>query len=125
MTPDYSLSLDHNEESKEFYEVKMLSKHDKAIQLLAFKNFIDDTINEPFYEYEINTQTASSWINSLSGKNTWSSRESNWVDSSTKLVFGVSSKRELNRWLIILNWMGKHIKSSKECNNSVALQQSS
>lgn len=109
MSPDQSIQPDDIEEVKEIAKFR-LSKKDKVFQKVVFKNFIDDQITQPTYKYEYDNQTSSAWLGSLAGSNTWSNRELSWMDSPSQLIFGVSSKKDLHKWMVIINWITKCIR---------------
>lgn len=56
----------------------------------------------------LETYNPSSWIESLSGLNTWTNREVTWLKSNTMFVFGVESKAEMNKWICIINYLIKY-----------------
>ena len=124
LTLDQSENLEPHEESKQNIE-RNLPKSPSAMHKISFKNFIDNVISDPTYKLEMDAQAPSGWLQSLSGSSTWSNREATWLESNSRLVFGVSTKRDLNKWLIIINWI---VRSLRNGNNQTIMplhQQSS
>jgi len=59
---EQSINFDLQEESKWTELPEALMSKAKIMQSLALKNFIDVTVSEPLYKYEVDTHVSSSWI---------------------------------------------------------------
>lgn len=109
------LSVDQSANNDEYYtnsdlkHKEFLLKNYEELKQFELKVPIDKTINSPVYKFELETRNPSGWLESLSGMNTWTNREINWLQSNPTFVFAVTSKLEVNKWICIINYIAHHL----------------
>ena len=67
-------------------------KKERMIQNMRFKNIIDDSIAEPMFQLDLDYDYTNE-------------RYESFGNLSPRIIFGVSSKKELNKWLILINYI--------------------
>ncbi len=71
------------------------------------------TLTRVAIRQRIERQGQSAWIPSLSGTDTWSSREKIWKTLKTRHVFAHANKADCEKWVFVLNWIIDVIKDCK------------
>ncbi len=74
-------------------------------QRKKINNQLKKSMSKPIYEYKIESSAPSSWIESLSGTNTWSNRQIEQIKSKNRFLFAVEEEDICDEWVAVINFL--------------------